>query len=92
LPQLLRGETGDLFFTAGFGEVDPTFFHAIQDRADQVWQAERLRHGGVEFTGSLLEVIEVVARKDDRLQLVRRSRAPFLCRWHEVHETAPIEE
>jgi hypothetical protein len=86
LPQLSCGETGDLLFTAGFGEVDTTFLHAIQERADEMGQAERFRHRRIQFTGRLLEEIEVVVREDDRLQLVRRSRRSFLCRWHEIHE------
>ena len=77
MPQWPCGETGDLLFTAGFGEVDTTFFHTIQQRADEMGQAERLRHAGVHFPGDLLEVVEVMFGKDDRLQLVRRSRQSF---------------
>jgi len=43
------GQTGNVFFTARAGEVDAALFHAIDDRADQVRQAERRRHVRVHF-------------------------------------------
>jgi hypothetical protein len=76
---------GNLFFTAGVGEVDPALFDAIQNRADQMRKAERSRHVGVELEGSLPEVVEVFVGEDEGLQLGRRAASSSFHRWHQVH-------
>jgi len=61
---------GDLFLTAGVGEVDPALLHTIENRADQVRQTERRRHVGVQLERGLPEVVEVSIRKDEGFELV----------------------
>jgi hypothetical protein len=60
---------GNLFFTACVGEVDAALFEAIQDRPDQMRQAKRRRHVGIQLEGCLSEVVEVSVRKDEGLLL-----------------------
>jgi len=84
---------GNLFFAAGVGEVDTALLHAVEDGADQMRQAERRRHVGVELERSLPEVIDVSRRQAEGLQLVQRAASSCLCRWNQVHsDTAPVKE
>jgi len=85
LAQSPCGKTGDVFFTAGIGEVDPALFHAIQDRADEVGETYRCRHVGIELPDDPPEIVEVMVGKRQRLQLVRRFQVSVLGRWHEMH-------
>lgn len=85
LAQSSCGQTGDVLFTAGIGQVNSALFHAIQDRADQVGEADRCRHVGVELSDELPEVVEVSVGKRQRLQLVCRVQASILGRWHQMH-------
>jgi hypothetical protein len=65
-------------------------FNAIEDRADQVGQAERGRHVRIHPAGNLPEIVEVFPGEGDRLQRIRRCGSSFLIWWHEAHQTAPI--
>ena len=79
-----RGQSGNLFFTARVGEVDTALFDAIDQRSDQMRQAERFRHVGVQFSGDLPEEVEVPVGEHERLELVPSGRS-LLSRWHGVH-------
>jgi len=61
---------GNLFLAAGVREVDPALLDTIQDRADQMRQAERRRHVGIELESGLSEVVEMFVRQDEGFQLV----------------------
>ncbi|HUP59128.1 MAG TPA: hypothetical protein VNA69_01775 [Thermoanaerobaculia bacterium] len=87
------GQSGNVFFTGGFGEVDAALLHAIDDPADQVRQAEGLRHIRVDFPGQLAQVVEVLFREGDRFQFTVSGRPCFLDRRHEMHhDRSPLEE
>jgi hypothetical protein len=76
---------GNLFFTACVSEVDAALFNAIQNRADQMRQAKRRRHVGVQLEGRLPQVVEVFVREDEGLQLTLGATSSFFLRWHQVH-------
>ena len=48
-------------------------------------ETKRLGHVRIHFASNVLEIVEMLIGKDDRLQLVRRAGAPFNHRWHQVH-------
>jgi hypothetical protein len=85
LAQSSCGQTGDVFFTAGIGEVDSALLYTIEDRADQVGETYRCRHVGIQFPGDPPEVIEVPVRKRQCFQLVGGVRTSILGRWHQMH-------
>jgi hypothetical protein len=72
LAQSPCGQAGNVFFTAGIGQVDPALFNAIQDRADQMGEADRCRHVGVELPDDPAEIVQMTVGKRQRLQLVSR--------------------
>jgi len=57
--------------------------HTVDDRADQVRQAEGLRHVGIHRPGNLPEVVEVLVGEKQRLQLA--GFASFANRGHQMH-------
>jgi hypothetical protein len=58
-------------------------FHAVDDRADQMRQTERLRHVGVHRSGDPSEIVEVFLGEQQRLQFVR---FPSIAgHWHQAH-------
>jgi hypothetical protein len=60
-------------------------FHAIQDRADQVGEADRCRHVGVELPDDPAEIVEMMVGKRQRLQLASHFQVSCLGLWHEFH-------
>jgi hypothetical protein len=79
---------GDFFFTACISEVNAALLHAVDDRADQVRQAEGLGHVRVHLSRNLPEVIEVLFGEKKGFQLA--GRQSFADRWHQVHADSSV--
>jgi len=60
-------------------------FHAIEDRADQVREADRCRHVGVELLTDAPEIVEMMVGEGERFQFVGHARGSFFTGPNEMH-------
>ena len=85
LAQFSCNQTGDVFLTAGIGQVDPALFDTVQNRANQVGEADRCRHVRVELSDDPSQIVQMAVGQRQRFQLIDCIAAVLRGRGHEVH-------